>query len=69
MNINIVNGAFREYIVKITIEENASKRSKIYEFMLEEIIENLIPVRTGRQFDSTPYSGINKYKLNIRHNS
>lgn len=69
VNINILIGTFREYIIKIAIEETTSKRRQLYEFMLEEIIENLIPVRARRQFDRTPYSGRNKYKLNIRRNS
>lgn len=69
INVNILIGTFREYIIKITIEENSVKRKRMYEYMLEEIIENLVPIRIGRQFPRTPYRGRNKNKLNIRRNS
>lgn len=69
VNINILIGTFREYVIKIAVEEDSIKRRQLYEFMLEEIMENLIPIRPKRQFDRIPYSGRNKYKLNIRRNS
>jgi len=69
INVNILIGTFREYIIKIAIEENSEKRKRMYEYMLEEIMENLVPIRIGRQFPRTPYHGRNKNKLNIRRNS
>lgn len=69
INVNILIGTFREYIIKIAIEENSAKRKRMYEYMLEEIMENLVPIRIGRQFPRSPYRGRNKNKLNIRRNS
>ena len=69
INVNILIGTFREYIIKIVIEEDSVKRKRMYEYMLEEIIENLVPIRIGRNFPRIPYRGRNKNKLNIRRNS
>jgi hypothetical protein len=68
-NVNILIGTFREYIIKIAIEQDALKRKHRYEYMLEEIMENLVPIRTGRNFARKPYRGRNKNKLNIHRNS
>jgi hypothetical protein len=69
VNINILIGTFREYMIKIAIETDEVKRRHMYTCMMEEIIENLAPIRKDRQFPRKPYSGSNKYKTNIRSNS
>jgi hypothetical protein len=69
VNINILIGTFRSYLVKISIENDEVKRKQMYTYMIEEITENLVPIRRGRQFSGKAYKGINKNKLNIRHNS
>lgn len=69
VNINILIGTFREYLIKIAIEEDSVKRKQLYEYMLEEIMENLVPIRTGRSFPRIHYKGRNKNKVNMRRNS
>lgn len=69
VNINILIGTFRSYMIKIAIENDEVKRKQMYTYMIEEITENLVPIRSGRQFSRKAYKGINKNKLNIRHNS
>lgn len=69
VNMNILIGTFRDYMIKIAIEEDPLKQNELSEFMLEEIMDNLVPVRTGRQVKRHPYTGRNKYRLNIRRNS
>ena len=48
VNINILVGTFREYMIKIAIEDRPDERKLLYEYMLEEIMENLTPIRPGR---------------------
>lgn len=48
VNINILVGTFREYMIKIAIEDRPAERKLLYEYMLEEIMENLTPIRPGR---------------------
>lgn len=69
VNINILIGTFRSYMIKIAIEEDDAKREKMYTYMMEEIMENLVPIRTSRRFPRKAYKGLNKNKLNIRRNS
>lgn len=69
VNINVLVGTFREYMIKIAIEDRPDERKLLYEYMLEEIVENLIPIRPGRSFERKTYKGKNKHKLNIRRNS
>lgn len=69
VNVNILVGTFRSYMIKIAIEENEEKRKRMYMYMMEEIQENLIPVRKNRKMPRNPYTGTNKYKTNLRQNS
>lgn len=69
VNINILVGTFREYMIKIAIENRPDERKILYEYMLEEIMENLIPIRPDRSFERKTYKGKNKHKLNGRRNS
>lgn len=69
VNMNILVGTFREYVVKIAIEEDDDKRRKMYTYMLDEIVASLIPIRPDRSNPRKPYSGINKNRLNAKRNS
>lgn len=68
VNMNTLVGTFRTYMIKIAIEENEEKRRLMYKYMMEEILENLVPVRKGRQFPRKPYTGTSKHRTNIRRN-
>ncbi|MGO1469457.1 MAG: IS4 family transposase [Tissierella sp.] len=69
VNINILIGTFREYMIKIAIEDRPDERKILYEYMLEEIMENIIPIRPDRSLERKTYKGKNKHKLNGRRNS
>ncbi|BCZ45818.1 hypothetical protein psyc5s11_18850 [Clostridium gelidum] len=69
VNMNILVGTFREYMIKIAVEDDDDKRRKMYTYMLDEIVSNLVPIRPGRSNPRKPYAGINKHKLNAKRNS
>ncbi|EOR27510.1 transposase ISLbp1 [Clostridium sartagoforme AAU1] len=69
VNMNILIGTFREYVLKIALEDDNDNRRVLYTSMLEEILENLIPVRDGRKNPRTTYKGKNKYRTNFKRNS
>lgn len=67
--MNILVGTFREYMIKIAVEEDDNNRRKMYTYMLDEIVSNLVPIRPNRSNPIRPYIGINKHKLNTKRNS
>lgn len=68
VNMNILVGTFREYMIKIAVEEDDDKRRKMYTYMLDDIVSNLVPIRPKRSNPRKPYTGINKHKLNAKRN-
>ena len=69
VNINILIGTFREYMIKIAMEENDIEREKLYTYVMEEIMENLIPIRSDWKFPRLAYKDKNRNKTNLRRNS
>lgn len=69
VNMNILVGTFREYMIKIAVEDDDDKRRIMYTYMLDEIVSNLVPIRPKRSNPRKPYTGINKNKLNAKRNS
>lgn len=69
VNMNILVGTFREYMIKIAVEEDDDKRRIMYTYMLDEIVSNLLPIRPKRSNPRKPYTGINKNKLTAKRNS
>lgn len=70
VNINILVGTFREYMIKIAIENDPDKRRLLYKYMLDEIMQNLVPIRPGRSFKRKHYKGgESNYSSNNRRNS
>ena len=69
VNINILVGTFREYVIMIALEENTEIRTKMYMSMIDEIVANLVPIRFGRSYPRKPYTGVNKYNQNHKRNS
>lgn len=69
VNLNVLIGTFRGYMIKIALEEDDIKRRTLYNYMMEEIVENLVPIRPERKNKRVPYKGRNKYKVNSRQNS
>lgn len=69
VNMNILIGTFKEYIIKIVIEEDDEKREELQSYMMEEITKNLVPIRKGRSSPRKKYKGRNKYRVNVKQNS
>jgi hypothetical protein len=69
VNINVLVGTFREYMIQIAMEEDDIERKKLYTYLMEEIMENLIPIRSNRQFPRVFYKGRTKNRTNLRRNS
>lgn len=69
VNINVLVGTFREYMIKVAIEENLEEAERLHTWMFEEIMENLVPVRPNRKYPRKEYKGRNKYRDNNRRNS
>lgn len=69
VNMNVLVGTFREYMIKILIEEDEEKSEKMYTYMMDEMIRSLVPIRPGRNNPRKAYSGVNKHRTNLRRNS
>lgn len=69
VNMNILVGTFRSYVIMLTLEEDDIKRQKMYMSMIDEIVSNLVPIRPNRQNPRKPYDGANKYYQNAKRNS
>lgn len=68
INMNVFIGTFREYLIQIVIENDCKKRKMLYEYLIEEATENLVPIKEGRSFPRTKVRRRNKYSQNLRHN-
>lgn len=69
VNINVLVGTFREYMIKVAMEEDLVEAERIHTWMFEEIMENLVPIRTNRKYPRKEYKARNKYRDNNRRNS
>ena len=69
VNMNVLVGTLREYLIMILLETDEDKAEKMYNDMIDEIKRSLIPIRPGRNFERKPYSGANKHRTNLRRNS
>lgn len=69
INMNVLVGTFRSYIIKIVVEKDDACREKLQKYMMDEISKSLVPIRPGRSNQRKKYKGRNKYKTNIRPNS
>ncbi|MBU3131976.1 hypothetical protein KPL40_05885 [Clostridium gasigenes] len=69
VNMNVLVGTFREYMIKILIEEDEEKSEKMYTYMMDEMLRSLVPIRSRRTNERKAYSGANKHRINLRRNS
>lgn len=67
--MSILVGTFREYVIRIALEEDDDIRIKMYTSMLDEVLSNLVIIRPGRSKQRKPYTAIKKYNLNEKRNS
>ncbi|GAA0180888.1 hypothetical protein SH2C18_35060 [Clostridium sediminicola] len=68
MNVNVLVGTFREYMIKVAIEEDLEEAERLHTWMFEEIMGNLVPVRPNRKYSRKEYKGRSKYRENNRRN-
>ena len=72
VNMNILIGLMRKKFVLIMINMTINgdeKTKEEYDKMIEEISQNLIPIRPERKNPRNKYKGYNKYKQNYKRNS
>ncbi|MFT8342196.1 MAG: IS4 family transposase [Clostridium beijerinckii] len=69
VNMNVLVGTLREYMIKVLLEVDENKAEETYNNMINEIKRSLVPIRSGRSFERKPYSGANKHRTNLRRNS
>ena len=48
--MNVFIGTFKEYLIEISIENDPIKSQMLYEYLLEEATENLVPIKDGQNF-------------------
>lgn len=65
INMNVFIGTFREYLIQIAIKNDCKKRKILYEYLIEEATENLVPIKERRSFSCTIVRRRNKYSQNL----
>ena len=68
INRNIAIGIVKGDVIRLLLEKNAAKREEIMENIIQEINNNLLPVRTGRKYCRTKGQLASKYS-NVRKRS
>lgn len=68
VNMNILVGIFRKRFIDIVIMRDKKKRSKAYMEMIDEINENLVPIKPNRKYPRRRMHSMNKYRSNLRRN-
>lgn len=68
ININILIGVCRRYLLSMLIENNHNKKEKIKKEMMDLIKRNLVAVKTGRKNARQWRRNENNYKPNLRRN-
>ena len=68
VNMNILVGIFRKRFIDIVIMEDKKKRSETYRKMIDEISENLVPIKPNRKYPRRKMHSMNKYRSNLRRN-
>lgn len=69
INMNVFIGTFKEYLIEIAIENDPIKSQMLYEYLIEEATENLVPIKDGRNFPRSNVRRRNKYRQNLRYNN
>ena len=64
VNTNILIGKLKDSLVLMMLEEDKSKRSEMFQDIMEKISHNKIPIRPGRSKPRKKGLKSNKYPLN-----
>ena len=68
INRNIAVGVVKGDVIRLLLEKNAAKREEIMKNIIQEINNNILPVRTGRKYCRTKGQLASKYS-NVRKRS
>lgn len=67
INFNMAVGFVKRFLVKILIEEDDNKRNKLSELLFNNILKNLVPIRSGRKSERNKNKKLtNKHPINKR---
>lgn len=69
VNVNILIGICRQYLLAMAIVEEKEKHKKIRDDMLKIIKKNLIAIKSGRKNERKWKSESNKYRTNMKRNT
>lgn len=68
INRNIAVGVVKGNVIRLLLEKNAAKREEIMKNIIQEINNNILPVRTSRKYCRTKGQLASKYS-NVRKRS
>ena len=68
ININILAGNLKNILIKIMFTESDAEKERLYKTIVDKAKKNLVAIRPGRTFARKEYSGMNKYRTNLRPN-
>ena len=67
INFNMAVGFVKRFLVKILIEEDDNKRNELSELLFNNILKNLVPIRSGRKSERSKNKKLtNKHPINKR---
>jgi hypothetical protein len=64
VNTNILIGKLKDDFIKALLEDNAEKRKKMINKIMQDIKKNTIPIRPGRSYERKMFYKANDYSLN-----
>ena len=65
INENIAIGLFKEKFIKLTIEDDALKKTEMYNWLIADMEKHIVPVRTLKGAPHK-WTTFNKYKCNLK---
>ena len=67
INFNMAVGFVKRFLVKILIEQDDNKRNELSELLFNNILKNLVPIRSGRKSERSKNKKLtNKHPINKR---
>ncbi len=64
VNMNILIPKMTKVLINCFYEENRERRNELFDKAVNNITQNLVPIRLGRNFPRREFSRKNKYPLN-----
>jgi hypothetical protein len=67
-NINILAGVLKNILIAVMFTESDEEKERLYRTIVDKAKKNLVAIRPNRSFERKEYSGMNKYRTNLRPN-